>query len=233
MPGPAVILKELYRLHAHIKDLQTKIEQAPKQLAIQQKKLANQEEAFKAAQEHLKQLALQIREKEGSIKAVQQQIKKYEKQLDESANRKEYDTLKVEITAEKAHISKHEDEILVMMGETEEKTARLPEAEKTVTKARNDFAQFEKDAQERLQRFGEDITRSREELKAAEATLPEDVRGQYDRLITAKGLDAISGVRGRICSSCYTEVTSQMLSELKREMFMLCKNCGKMLYTES
>src|ERR1043166_1154019 len=121
MPGPAVILKELYRLHAHIKDLQTKIEQAPKQLAIQQKKLANQEEAFKAAQEHLKQLALQIREKEGSIKAVQQQIKKYEKQLDESANRKEYDTLKVEITAEKAHISKHEDEILVMMGETEEK----------------------------------------------------------------------------------------------------------------
>ena len=25
----------------------------------------------------------------------------------------------------------------------------------------------------------------------------------------------------------------QMLSELKREMFLICKNCGRMLYTES
>ena len=43
MPGPAVILKELHRLRRNIKDLDTKTEQAPKQLAIQQKKLANQE----------------------------------------------------------------------------------------------------------------------------------------------------------------------------------------------
>ena len=233
MPGPAVILKELHRLRCHLKDLQGKIEQAPKQLANQQKKLANQEETFKAAQEHLKQLALQIRDKEGSIKAVQQQIKKYEKQLDEAGNRKEYDTLKAEIAQEKAHITKHEDEILAMMGETEEKSALVPEAEKTVQKARADFAQFEKDSQERLQRFRDDITRSQEELKVTEATLPEDMRGLYDRLIAAKGIDSLAGVNGRICSACYTEITSQMLSELKREVFLLCKNCGRMLYAES
>ena len=42
----------------------------------------------------------------------------------------------------------HEDEILAMMGETEEQTAKMPDLEKTVQKARADFAQFEKDLQE-------------------------------------------------------------------------------------
>ena len=233
MPGPAVILKELHRLRRFIKDLDAKIEQAPRQLAVQQKKLALQEEAAKGAHEHVKHLALQIREKEGNVKAVQTQIKKYEKQRDEAANRKEYDTLKAEIASEQAHIAKHEDEILAMMAELEEKTAKLPEVDKTAAKAKTDFAQFEKDQQERLQRFAADKTRAQDELKTTEETLPEDVRLQYGRLIAAKGLDTLSPVNGRICAACYTEITSQMLSELKREISMLCKNCGRMLYLES
>ncbi|MBM3993734.1 MAG: hypothetical protein FJ303_06225 [Planctomycetes bacterium] len=232
MPGPAATLKEIHRLRRFIKDLDAKIEQAPKQLAIQQKRLANQEETFKQAQEHVKQLNLSIREKEGNIKSVQAQIQKYERQLDEAASKKEYDTLKAEIASERGHITKHEDDILAMMGEIEEKTKLLPEAEKIVQKARADFAQFEKDQAERLHRFDADRTRSREELKAAEATLPADVRAQYDRLIAAKGDEVISGVNGRTCSACYTEITQQMMSELRREMFLICKNCGRMLYQE-
>ena len=232
MPGPAAILKELHRLRRFIKDLETKIDNAPRQFAVQQKKLANQEEALKAAHEHVKRLTLDIREKEVNVKATQAQIAKYEKQLEAAANKKEYDTLKAEIASEKAHIAKHEDAILAMMTEVEEKTAKLPEVDKVTLKARADFAQFEKDFQERLERFAADKTRAQAELKTAEATLPDDVRPQYDRLIAAKGMDTLSAVQGRICSACYTEITSQMLSELKREMFMLCKNCGRMLYLE-
>jgi predicted nucleic acid-binding Zn-ribbon protein len=233
MPGPAAILKELHRLRRHMKDLEAKIEEAPRKLAIAQKRLANQEEVFKKAQEELKTLGMSIRDKEGSVKSTQAQIKKYEKQLDEAANRKEYDTLKAEIASEKGHITKHEDDILVMMGQVEEKTAQLPEAEKTAQKARADFAQFEKDQQERMQRFAEEKTRAQEELKTTEATLPADARAQYERLIAAKGIEAISGVNGRTCLACYTEITAQMQSELKREMFLLCKNCGRMLYLEA
>ncbi len=233
MSGPAAILRQLHHLRRHAADLEARIEQAPKQLAIQQKKLANQEEAFKAAQEQLKRMMLDIREKEGSVKATQTQIKKYQKQLEEAVNKKEYDTLKVEIASEEKIIAKLEDEILALMGQHEEKAAQLPEAEKTVQKARADFAQFEKDHQERVARQVAEKVRTLEELKIVEATLPDDVRPQYDRLIAAKGMDTLAGVKGRICSACYTEITSQMLSELKRDVFMLCKNCGRMLYLET
>ncbi len=233
MPGPAVTLKELHRLRRHIEDLDEKIAEAPRKLSIQQKRLANQEDALKAAQEHLKHLALQIRDKEGSVKATQTQIKKYEKQFDEAANKKEYDALKSEIAQEREHISKHEDEILAMMTETEEKAAQLPEVEKMTAKARADFAQFQKDLQELLERMAADKTRSLEELKATEATLSEDVRPQYDRMIAGKGIEALAGLRGRICSACYTEITSEMIRMIKSEMFIQCKNCGRMLYIEA
>ncbi len=233
MPGPAAILRQLHHLRQHAADLDSRIDQAPRQLAIQQKKLATQEDALKAAQELVKRMALDIREKEGSVKATQALIKKYEKQLEESTNKKEYDTLKAEIASEQKIVAKLEDEILVLMGQHEEATARLPEAEKTAQKARADFAQWEKDHEERLARCAAEKTRALEDLKTAEATLPDDVKPQYDRLIAQKGMDTLSGVRGRICSACYTEITSQMLSELQREVFMLCKNCGRMLYLET
>lgn len=233
MSGTAPILKELHRLRRHLKDLDTKIEQAPKQLAVQQAKLGKQEDLLKAAQEQIKQLTLKIREKEGNVKATTQQIAKYEKQLESAASKKEYDTLKSEIAAEKAHIAKCEDEILAMITETEERTAKLPEVEQTAQKARADFAQFEKDFQERLARFASEKTRAAEDLKTVETTLPEDVRTQYNRLIAAKGLDVLVGVNGRTCMACYTEITSQMISELKRGVFMLCKNCGRMLYMDA
>jgi predicted nucleic acid-binding Zn-ribbon protein len=233
MPGPAVILKELHHLRRLIEDLNEKGAEAPRKLSIQEKRLANQENLLTAAKEHLKNLGLQIRDKEGSVKQMQAQIKKYEKQFDEAANKKEYDALKSEIAQEREHISKAEDEILAGMAESDEKTSQLPEVEKTAQKARADFAQFKKDQEELLARYGNEKARAEEALKAAEATLPDDVRPQYLRIVAGKGTDALAGVKGRICSACYTEVTSQMLSELKREMFIQCKNCGRMLYVES
>lgn len=233
MPGPAVILKELHHLRRLIENLNEQIAEAPRKLSIQEKRLANQENNLTAAKEHLKSLASQIRDKEGSVKQTQVQIKKYEKQFDEAASKKEYDALKSEIAQERDHISKLEDEILAAMTESDEKTAQLPEVEKTTKKARDDFAQFKKDQEELLARYATEKTRAEESLKAAEASLPDDVRPQYQRIVAGKGTDALAGVQGRICAACYTEVTSQMLSELKREMFLQCKNCGRMLYVES
>src|SRR4051794_12448935 len=183
MSGTAPILKELHRLRRHLKDLDAKIEQAPKQIVVQKSKLAKQEELLKQAQEAITQLTLQIRDKEGSVKATQQQIAKYEKQLTEAASKKEYDTLNAEIAQEKKVVAKLEDEILAAIALSEEKTAQLPAVEQTVQKAREAFAQFEKDLKERLERFASEKTRAQEELTAAEATLPGDARVQYSRLI--------------------------------------------------
>lgn len=71
-----------------------------------------------------------------------------------------------------------------------------------------------------------------EELKVQEADLPDDYRLQYNKFVAAKGADALAGVQSGVCSACYTEVTAQMCSELRRGNFLMCKNCGRILYAE-
>jgi predicted nucleic acid-binding Zn-ribbon protein len=227
-PGP--ILRELHRLLKYAKELQTRIEQAPKALQAQQTKLRRQEDALHAAQDALKKLKVHTHEKEVLIKTKRQQIAKYEKQLDEITSKKEFDALKHEIAGEQAAISQLEDEILNEMEEAEQRTAALPEVEKDTKKARTDLAEFERGTTERLAGFAAQRQQTLTELAQVAATLPDEVKPFYERQVKAKGEDALSGVENRTCIACYTELTAQHSNELNCGRFLTCKSCGRLLY---
>jgi uncharacterized protein len=230
MSTPAAILREIHRLRRHAADLQARIDQGPRQTKAQHAKVARQEETLQQAHEALKKLKVTMHEKEVSLKATQQQIAKYEKQLNEAASKKEYDALKTEIAAARQKVRQLEDEILDAMGESEERTARLPEEEKALRQAKEEVLQYERDSAQRLAGYATQRDEALRQLAAVEATLPPDMRAQYDRLVAAHGADALSAVQNRTCVACYTEITAQMYNELMRGMFVPCKSCGRMLY---
>src|SRR4051794_38253525 len=164
MAGPGEILKEVHRLRKQKKDLETRIEQAPRQLKVQEAIASRREEEFRQAQDVVKHLKVDIHEKEVTIKTILTSIKKHEKQLNEVSNKKEYDALQTEIKQEKESISKIEDDSLEMLGELEEKTAKLPELETIAKKARADFEQFRKDQDTRLNQLRSERDRMKQEL---------------------------------------------------------------------
>lgn len=230
MAGPGPILREIHRLRRSIADLTSAMESGPRQLKAQQNKIAKDEDNVKKAHDIVKQSKVHIHEKEVSIKATQAEIAKYEKQLGEITTKKEYDALRLEITRAREGIRKIEDEILVLMLESDEKAKLVPEAEAAVKKAKDDLVQVERDLQERLQRYAEEKARAVAELKKVEATLPDEVKIHYDRMVASKGEDSIAAVEGQTCTECYTDVTAQMANELLRGEFVLCKSCGRILY---
>jgi len=213
MPTPAAIFREIHRLRRYIRELDGRTDQGPRLRKAQEDKL--------------------IHQKEVSIRSTQDQIKKYEKQLRElNSNKKEYDALTAEIAQAKAAISRLEDETLDLMAKSEEQAAKLPELETALKKAKDDYARFDHDFAANLQRYADEKTRAQAELQAQEAALPDDFRPLYNRGVAAKGADALSGVQNGVCSACYTEVTPQMASELRRGSFLMCKSCGRILYAE-
>ena len=230
MAGPGPILREIHRLRRNIAELTSAAESGPRQLKAQQNKIAKDEENVKKAQDIVKAAKVHIHDKEVSIKASQAEIAKYEKQLGEISTKKEYDALRLEISRAKEGIRKIEDDILVLMLEGDEKAKLVPEAEKAVKKAKDDLVVFERDLQERLKRYAEEKERAVEELKKVVATLPEDIKTHYDRMVGSKGEESIAAVEGQTCTACYTYVTAQMSNELKRGEFVVCKSCGRILY---
>jgi predicted nucleic acid-binding Zn-ribbon protein len=230
MAATAVILREVHRLRRHAKDLQTQIDRTPVLRKAQQAKATRQEEAVREAQEALKKLKVTTHDKESQLKATFQVIAKHEKQLNEAANKKEYDALKHEIADEKAKCQRLEDEILNGMTEIEEKTAQLPELEKAVQRAKEELARWEQDVEARQAGQAAQLQEAQQQLKAVEGSLPEDVRVQYERLLALRGEDALSAVEGRTCTACYTEITHQSYNDLLSGRLVTCKACGRMLY---
>ena len=230
MATAAHILKDIHRLKRHVKDLEGKLEQGPRAHKAHKLKVTQAEAAMHKAQEGIKHFKVKIHEKETSVKVAQQGIEKLEKTP--ISNKKEYDALRTEVAAANKSIHKLEDEILETMGELEEKAKQTPLAEAAVKKAKADAAQFEKEHQGRLDLWSAERQSALAQLGEAEAQLPEDLRIIYDRMCGSKWADAISAVHGRICVTCYTEVTPQMSNELQRGIFVICKSCGRMLYAD-
>lgn len=230
MPGPGAILREIHRLRRAARDLNDRIEAGPRQLKAQHAAVARAEENLKKAQDELKHLKVKSHQQEVSLKAATDQTKKYEKQLNDIMSKKEYDALKHELATTRAAEAKLEDEILALLTAIEEHSAKVPELEKILTQTRAQAAEFEQQHETRMA----DLRRQRGEvlkqLADVEATLPEDIKPQYDRLIGFKGEDAMSAVQGKTCVACYTEITTQNEHDLRQGQFILCKSCGRILY---
>jgi uncharacterized protein len=230
MAGPATVLREIHRLRRHAHDLEQEIERVPRQLKGQQTRVARQEEAYREAQEQIKQLKLQSHDREGQLRATLQQITKHEDQLNKAGSKKEYDALKVEIANDKKKCQQLEDEILDCMGKIEERTAQLPESDTAVKQAKQEYAEFEKASQGREVSLREQLQQAQRAIEETEANLPPDIRPQYARLVGARGEDALAAVQNRTCMACYTEITAQAYNDLMLSQFVLCKSCGRALY---
>jgi predicted nucleic acid-binding Zn-ribbon protein len=230
MSGPAVVFREIHRLRRHIQNLQEQLDRIPRQLKVQQAKVARHDEALREAQEGLKKLKVTVQAKEKAHKDRHEQIAKYKKQLNEVTSKKEYDALQLEIAGAKADCQRLVDEILEGEMEKEEKEARLPELEKAGPLARQEHARLEQEAGARRADLQAQLDEAQGQLKAVEREVPAGVREQYLRVVHSKGADAMAAVRDRICTACHTEITIQARTDLGQDLFVACRSCGRILY---
>ena len=230
MAGPALILLEIHRLRLLSQDVQSRIDFAPKQLKAQQAIVAKREEELRQGQETVKKAKIAIHEHEVSVKAAQEQIKKYEKQLSDITSKKEYDALRHEIAGVNEKIKGIEDETLAAMMVLDERMGQIPALEESVKKAKAELSEYEREYQARLVTWATQRDEATSLIGAEEAKLPEEARVQYDRLVKAMGADALAAVEGKTCTACFTDLTAQDKHNVLMRQFVMCRNCGRVLY---
>lgn len=230
MPGIGDVFREIHRLRKAAREFQEEINRGPATLKARRNLVTKAEESYKEALELLKKAKVHTHEKESSLKATHTQIAKYERQLDEAADKKQYDALKHEIATAREKAAKLEDEILEGMSETEERTAKLPEQEKAANKSKVDLATFEREQAEHMARLSEHLQVALAELKTVEANIPEQFVPQYQRMVNAFGADALAAVESRSCAYCHTNITAQQMHDVETGEFASCRACGRGLY---
>ena len=75
-----------------------------------------------------------------------------------------------------------------------------------------------------------DLARVQAELHQTEATLPDDIRETYNRIVRQKGEDALAMVENQFCGGCNQQIQLNMLNKVMLGQPVFCKTCGRLLY---
>jgi len=230
MPPVTEVFREAHRLRRHLRELQKEIELGPRVLKSRQEELEEERQAHKDHHDSITRLKLKQRDDEGSLKQTDTRLTKLEDQLIGISVQKEYDAKKSEIAQAKAKKAELEDAILASMTEIEERTVAIPAVEKKWADAQAAFAEFQRQAADRLEMLKGDKAASEALLAKVEEGIPDDIRTRYEKLVKAHGPEAMAAVKGKSCQACRTDMTDQKVIELRRGEFMQCPTCGKMLF---
>jgi predicted nucleic acid-binding Zn-ribbon protein len=230
MAGPASVFREIHRLRRFIRDAQEQIDRIPRQRKAYQAKLAKAEQTLAEEKEAIKKLKVLGADREKTLKSTEEQISRYRTQLESASNKKISDALTLEIAAARERTSKLEDEILGSITEGEDRQAKVPELEAAVSAVRADLAKFEADIAPRKAMLDANVQQSQAQLAEQEKQIPDDLRDQYRRTVASQGADGFALAENGTCMGCHTEITRQVQMDLARDLFVMCRSCGRILY---
>jgi predicted nucleic acid-binding Zn-ribbon protein len=85
---------------------------------------------------------------------------------------------------------------------------------------------------ERLESLKGDLARVEAERAEAETLVPAGAKQEYDRLVAARGEDALAPVDNDTCGGCYQMLTTQIINRIRLSQLVRCPACNAFLYTK-
>jgi hypothetical protein len=230
MSVTAAALRDLHRLHRQLSDLRERSARGPKQIRAREAQLAAAEANLTKLQNEHKSSRVAVDTKQLSLKTSEQKIKDLKAKLNACGSNREYQALKDQIAADEMAGSVLADEILEGMEHTDKVKLQVTEAEALVATAKQELAKAQGAVRDQQELLDGDVSRLEGELRTAEDALPADFRQDYNRVVKAKGEDALAMVEGESCGGCYQQLTLNIHNDLRMGRSVFCKSCGRLLY---
>lgn len=224
-------LRTLHRMHRQLEDLRGRLAAGPRRIALLTTAVTAAGTQREAAQEAVKQARLAGDRKQLQLKSAEVKIRDLEAKLNVCKTNREYQTLGDQIAADKMATKVLEDEILDAFEQIDALKPAVPAAEATIAQAKRQLAEEESRVQSEVGQLEEEVARIRGDLDALEKELADDLRERYDRVVKAKAADGMAVIDGQNCGGCHQQITSNMLSELLVGRIVMCRSCGRLLYT--
>ncbi len=229
---PAETLTRLHHLHRLLSDLRSRLRRGPLMVQAREQHLAQLQQQVAQLREQTKAAQVAADHKQLQLRSGEEKIAKLKKRLQEASNNKEYQLLLEQIKADEMANSVLETEILEALEKIDSLKQQVHQAQQQVEKAQEDLQRVRREVEQDAQTIQEDIQRLEAELEQTEAQLPESFRPRYQRVVQAKGADAMAPVESRMCGGCYHELPPNQVNMVALNKIVFCPSCGRLLYVE-
>jgi predicted nucleic acid-binding Zn-ribbon protein len=215
--------REYFRLKNRLRDIPAELEKIEQHEAALRQALLAEEARLTDSQRERRRLETQIQDR-------QETKSRYERQLYEIRENRELQSLQREIEFIRQGLSELEEQAVAIM-EQEESVEKELVTLREETKAK---AQELEKKREILSKEREEATASTDGMedsrKRLVESLPAPIRSKYQRLVNAKGQEAIVNLTDGSCGGCYYKLPPQTAAEIRMgDRLIVCEGCGRIL----
>ncbi len=211
--------------------LEKEIATLPKQVAAIERVLESHLRRLEADRAALVANQRERKKLDGDIQTQQQKISKLRDQTLQAKTNEQYRAFQHEIEFCETEISKAEDRILELMGESEPLDAAVKLAEVALKQEQGQVDLAKRRARERTTMDQEGLAKLQADRVAVVAELKPQMIVAYDRIRKkSNGIAVAEAADGR-CGACQITLRQQFMQDLRRnEELMFCESCSRILY---
>jgi predicted CXXCH cytochrome family protein len=224
-------VRTLHRIHRQLADLRERLAAGPRRIALLTRQLEEARGKRSAVGEAIKQAKADADRRQLQLRSAEAKIADLDGKLNTCKTNREYQLLTEQIAADRMAAQVQEDEILEALEEVDRIKATVPDADGLVEAIEKRLHEARQQVAAEVSTLGSEVQRVEAERARAETGLDPEFRETYDRVVKHKGEDGFAPAEGGSCGGCHQQFTSKMSSELLMGRAVMCRSCGRLLYT--
>jgi predicted nucleic acid-binding Zn-ribbon protein len=237
--GPTnIALVKLFRADQALREAQSRLDAAARNVRIQERRVADLSEKLKLAQGHLKEQQSQAGQLDLDLKTRDAHIEKLRTQQQSAKNNKEYQVFLVEINTAKVDRNKVEDEAMKVLEAVEKAQNEVGALQQQLAAEQQKLQALRAESSERVRQLQADVDSLRPAREEAAAAVPPKAREIFDRLAEHHEGEAMSAIakpdRRReeyLCTACNMSLVTDVYNKLhSRDELVFCPSCRRILY---
>lgn len=225
-------LWELQSVLSQLGERERQLTSKPESFAAVDREWQAANEEINRLEASIEQLSRERRRADGELSDHQELLKKYQGQLMQVKNQQQYAAAWKEIDATRKQVKELEEATLKTMSDVETLQNQLDErrAGSADLKARWDEAHTA--WQNSLGDLRAEADQLKKKAEAIEATLPERLKRDFQRIFSQRQKIAVTKVVNDSCTACRSRIRPALMQQLKRGEIVYCEGCHRILYLE-
>jgi predicted nucleic acid-binding Zn-ribbon protein len=225
-------LWELQSVLSQLGDREKQLTSKPESFAALDREWQATNEEMARLESSIENLSKERRRVDGELSDHQELLKKYQGQLMQVKNQQQYAAAWKEIDATRKQVKELEDATLKAMSDVEALQKELDDRRAGSTELKVRWDEAHEAWQHSLGDLRAEAAELRKKAEAIEATLPERVRLDFQRIFSQRQKLAVVKVFNDSCSSCRSRIRPALMQQLKRGDLVYCEGCHRILYLE-
>ena len=240
MPATATLpsLLALFKIDRELQQLRVGLEGVQKNQKTQQGKIALLVRERETQETALGKVQGDVSNRDLEMKSRQEHIEKMRESLNNAKTNKEYSAVLVQISAEKAEVSKMEDGLLEQMSQLESLGKTIAGLKEQIASENQVLAKIEAEHGDKVTALSSQIAALKAQRHEAAQQVPPDALRQYDRVSQRFPGDAMaplvfdeSDLDSVSCGACFMGLNVEHLNALRgRDEIRRCNCCNRILY---